>query len=81
MNSNAASNDTILYPSETFYFWMYLTKSFVLLIVISDLHNGANKLVKYFAVSYVAVPILDTIGHNVKLYMSLVESVCTFTFP
>ena len=60
---------------------MYLTKSLVLLIVISDLLNGADKLVKYFAVSYVAVPILDTIGHNVKLYMSLVESVCTFTFP
>ena len=80
MNSNAAPSDTILYPSETFCFWMYLTKSLVLLIVISDLLNGANKLVKYFAVSYVAVPILDTMGHNVKLSMLLVESVCTFTF-
>ena len=53
----------------------------VLLIVNSDLFNGANKLAKYFAVSYVALSLLDTIGLNVKLSLLLVESLCTFAFP
>ena len=66
MNNATTSNDTILYSSGTFCFWMYLTNSLVLLIVNADLLNGANKLAKYFAVSYVAVLILDTIGLNVK---------------
>ena len=45
---------------------MYLTNSLVLLIVNSDLLNVANKLAKYFAISYVAVPVLDTVGLNIK---------------
>ena len=53
----------------------------VLLIVNSDLFNGANKLAKYFAVSCVALSLLDTIGLNVKLSLLLVESLCTFAFP
>ena len=57
-----------------FCFWMYLTNSLVLLIVNSGLLNGANKLAKYFAVSYVAVPILDTIGLNVSLSTLLVQN-------
>ena len=81
MNNDATSNDTILYPSGTFCFWMYLTNSLVLLIVNSDLLNGANKPAKYFAVSYVAVPILDTIGLNVKSSTLLVGSLCTSAFP
>ena len=60
---------------------MYLTKSLVLLIVNSDLLNGANKLAKYFAVSHVGKPILDTIGLNAKSSTLLVESLCTFAFP
>ena len=66
MNNDATSTDTILYPSGSFCFWMYLINSLVFLIVYSDLLNGANKLAKYLGVSYVAVPILDTIGFNVK---------------
>ena len=53
----------------------------MLLIVNSDLFNGANKLAKYFAVSYVALSLLHTIGLNVKLSLLLVESLCTFAFP
>ena len=81
VNNNATPNDTILYPSGTFCLWMYLTNSLVLLIVNSDLLNGANKLAKYFAVSYVAVPILDTVGFNIKSSALLVQSLRTFTFP
>ena len=81
VNNDPTSNDTILYPSGTFCIWMYLANSLVLLIVNSDLLNAANKLVKYFAVSYVAFPILDTIGLNVKSSTLLVESLCTFAFP
>ena len=55
--------------------------SLVLLIVNSDLLNDVNKLVKYLAISYMAVLILDAIGLNVKLYTSLVEDLCTFAFP
>ena len=66
VNNDATPNDTILYPSGTFCFWMYLTNSLVLLIVNSDLLNDVNKLPKYFAVSYVAVPKLETIDLNVK---------------
>ena len=66
VSSDVTSNDTILYPLGTFYFWMYLTNSLVLFIVNSNLLNGANKLAKYFAVSCVAVPILDTIGLHAK---------------
>ena len=80
VNNDATSDETILYPSGTFCFWMHLTNSLVLLIVNSDLLNGANKLAKYFAVSYVAVPILDTIGLNVKSSTLLVESLRTFAF-
>ena len=36
------------------------------LIVNFGLLNDAEKLVKYFAISYGAVLILDTIGLNVK---------------
>ena len=43
--------------------------------------NDANKLAKYFVVSYVAVLILDTIGLNVKSSRLFVESLCTFAFP
>ena len=50
----------------------------MLLIVNSDLLNGANKLVKHFVVSYVAVPILDTVALNVKSSTLLVESLFTF---
>ena len=71
----STSNDTILYPSGTFYFWTNLANSLVLLIVNSDLLNGANNLAKYFAVSYVMVPISDTIFLDVKLSTLLVESV------
>ena len=53
------------------------TNSLVLLIVNSNLINGANKLAKYYIVLYVAVPILNTIGLNVKSSMLLVESLCT----
>ena len=74
LNNDAASKDTILYLSGTFCCWMYLTNSLVLLIVNSDFLNGANKLAKYFAVSYVAVLILDTIGLNVKLSTLLVQN-------
>ena len=80
MNNDATLNNAILYTSETFFFWMYLTNSLVLLIVSSDLLNGANKLVKHFAASYTAVPILDTIGLHVKSSTLLVESLCTFVF-
>ena len=66
VNNDATSDYTILYPSGTFCFWMYLTNSLVLLIVNSDLLNDVNKLPKYFAVSYVAVPKLETIDLNVK---------------
>ena len=59
------SNDTILYPSGTFCFWMYLKNPLVFLTVNFDLLNGANKLAKYFAVSYKTVPLLDTIGLNI----------------
>ena len=45
---------------------MYITNSLVLLNENSDLLNGANKSAKYSAVLYVAVPILDTIGFNLK---------------
>ena len=55
--------------------------SLVLLIVNSDLLNDVNKLVKYLAISYMAVLILDAIGLNVKSHMSLVEDLCTFAFP
>ena len=78
---NNDANDTILYPSGTFCFWMHLTNSLVLLIVNSDLLNGTDNLVKYFAVSYVAVLTLDTIGFNVKLSTLLVQSLCTFEIP
>ena len=61
MNNATTSNDTILYPSETFCFWVHLANSLVLLIVNSDLLNGAIKLARYFAVSYVAVK-LQCIG-------------------
>ena len=81
MNNAATSNDTILYPSETSSFWMYLTNSLVFVIVNSNLLNGANKPAKYFTVSYVAVSILDTIGLNVRSSTLLVESLCTFAFP
>ena len=57
---------------------MYLTNPLMLLIVNSDLLNGANKLVKHFVVSYVAVPILDTVALNVKSSTLLVESLFTF---
>ena len=60
---------------------MYLTNSLVLLIANPDLLNGANKFAKYFAVSYVAVPILDAIGVNVRSFALLVESLCTFVLP
>ena len=80
VNNAATSNYTILYQSGTFWFWIYLTNSLVLLIVNSDLLNGANKPAKYFVVPYVAVPILDTIGLNVKSFALLVESLCTFAF-
>ena len=66
--------DTIIYPSGNFCFWMYLTNSFVLLIVNSDLYNGANKLAKYFAVLYVAMPMLHTIGLNFTSSTLLVET-------
>ena len=66
--------DTIIYPSGNFCFWMYLTNCFVLLIVNSDLYNGANKLAKYFAVLYVAVPMLHTIGLNFTSSTLLVET-------
>ena len=66
VNNDTTSKDTILYPSGTFCFWMYLTNSFVLVIVYFDFPNGANKLAKYFANSYVAVPILDIIGLSGK---------------
>ena len=46
-----------------------------------DLLNGPRKLAKYFAISYVAVPISDTIGPNVKSSTLLVERLCTFAFP
>ena len=79
-NSDATSNDTILYPSGTFCFWIYLTNSLALLIVNSDLLNEANKLAKYFVISYMAVPILHTTGLNVKSFTLLVEILCTFEF-
>ena len=60
---------------------MYLTNSLVLLILNSHLLNGATKLAKYFAVSYVAVLILDTVGLNIKGSTLLVESLYTFAFP
>ena len=74
MNNDATSNDTIIYPSENFCFWMYLTNSFVLLIVNSDLYNGANKLAKYFAVLYVAVAMFHTIGLNLTSSTLFVET-------
>ena len=80
VNNAATSNDTVLYPSGTFCFWIYLTNFLVLLNVNSDLPNGANKLAKYFAVSYVAVSILDTIGLNVKSSTLSIESLCAFAF-
>ena len=80
-SNDATSNDSILYPSGTFCFWMYLTNSLVFLIVNSDLLNGANKLAKYFAVLYVAVPMLDTVGLNVKSSTLLVESLYYFCIP
>ena len=60
---------------------MYLINSLILLIVNSALLNGANNLAKYFAVLYVVVSILDTIGLNVKSSTLLVESLSTFAFP
>ena len=78
---NNDANKTILYPSGTFCFWMYLTNYLVLLIVNSDLFNGTNNLAKCFAVSYVTVLISDTIGINVKLSTLLVQSLCTFEIP
>ena len=81
VNNDTTSKDTILYPSGTFCFWMYLTNSFVLVIVYFDFPNGANKLAKYFAVSYVAVPILDILGYSGKSSTSFVKSLCTFAFP
>ena len=74
MNNDATSNDTIIYPSGNFCFWMYLTNSFVLLIVNSDLYDGANKLAKYFAVLYVAVPMLHTIDLNFTSSTLLIET-------
>ena len=53
----------------------------MILILNSHLLNGATKLAKYFAVSYVAVLILDTVGLNIKGSTLLVESLCTFAFP
>ena len=44
VNSDAISNYTILYPSGTFCFQIYLTNSLVLLIVNSDLLNQPNIL-------------------------------------
>ena len=74
VNNDATSNETIVYPSRNFCFWMYLRNSLVLLIVNSDLLNGANKLAKYFAVLYMAVPILDAIVLNVESSTLLVKS-------
>ena len=77
VNNHATSNDTILYLSGTFCFWMYLTNSLVLLIVNSDLLNGANKLVKYFAVSYVAVKIVYYIFSRFGLGQ-LIYTMCSY---
>ena len=74
-NNDATSSDIILYPSGTSCFWMYLMNSVVLIMVNSDLLNGANKVAKYFAVSYLAVPILDTVGLIVKS-SCVVSSLC-----
>ena len=41
---------------------MYVTKSFVLLMVYFDLVRGARSFAKYFDVLYVAVPMLEIIG-------------------
>ena len=81
VNNDATSDYTILYPSGTFCFWMYLTNSLVLSVINSHLLHSANKLAKYFAVSYVAVPILDTAALNDKSPTLLVESLFTFAFP
>ena len=80
-NNDATSDYTILYPSGTFCFWMYLTNSLVLLVVNADLLHSANKIANYFAVSYVVVPILDAVGLNDKSPTLLVESLFTFAFP
>ena len=45
---------------------MYSAKCLMFVIVKFGLLDDAEKLVKYFAVSYGAVLILDTIGLNVK---------------
>ena len=73
----ATSNDTILYPSGTFCFWVYLANSLVLLIVNSDLLNGAIKLARYFTVSYVAVK-LQCIGKRhlpICIWIGIIERV------
>ena len=64
-----------------FGFSMYLRHSLDFLNLYSDLFNGANKLVKYFAISYVTVSILHIIGLNVMSSMLLGESLPTFLFP
>ena len=46
----------------------------MLLIANSDLYNGANKLAKYFAVLYVAVPMLHTIDLNFTSSTLLIET-------
>ena len=56
-------------------------KSGVLIIVQSDLPNGANKFAKYFAVLYVAIPTLKIIGLNVNsFHPSPFFSLCTLAF-
>ena len=63
VNNDTISKDTILYPSGTFCFWMYLTNSFVLVIVYFDFPNGANRILSRKVLDDLPLrPIISNIG-------------------
>ena len=66
MNKLLTSNETILNPIGIFVFLILSMKFSVFSTVYSDIVKGRNNLLRYLAVSYVAVPMLETIGRSLS---------------
>ena len=84
LKSDITSNETISHPRGTFSFLMCLTNVFVFRMVHSEVSNSDNNLTRYFAVSYVNVPIFDNIfdiGRSGNSSTLLVEIICILPVP
>ena len=62
VNSNAASNDSILYSGAIVNFLRLFVNVLPFLIVYCDLCNGFRNWARYLAKLWVAVPVLEMIG-------------------